>query len=182
MEISTKIKFSVINFESNSENACILEDFIAPYTDEELKSLGIEEISYKGDVFGDYFIYFTVTSMGEKIIKDILGGEEDLDFIEEDKEIVIISRKLSAMAMDKKGLSKLIEECEKLIRIAAIQKPNLGDDLCMTSMLKEKLEERIGDVLAAIDLVTDKFNLNRANIKQRSLLKSKKYQTWDEEK
>jgi len=120
--------------------------------------------------------------MGEKIIKDILGGEEDLDFIEEDKEIVIISRKLSAMAMDKKGLSKLIEECEKLIRIAAIQKPNLGDDLCMTSMLKEKLEERIGDVLAAIDLVTDKFNLNRANIKQRSLLKSKKYQTWDEEK
>ena len=57
MEISTKIKFSVINFESNSENACILEDFIAPYTDEEFKISWDEEISYKVDVFGDLFFF-----------------------------------------------------------------------------------------------------------------------------
>lgn len=86
------------------------------------------------------------------------------------------------MAMDKKGLTKLVEECAELSQIAAKKMAYLDVDIHPDgNNMKDKLEEEIADVLAAISFVTNKFDLNSDFIETRKKIKISKYEKWDNE-
>jgi NTP pyrophosphatase (non-canonical NTP hydrolase) len=86
------------------------------------------------------------------------------------------------MAMHSKGLTKLIEECSELIQVAAKKSayingphPDGGGSLDM------RMEDEMGDVLAAIEFVTKKFNLSEHDINARCQIKLNTYRNWDKE-
>lgn len=87
------------------------------------------------------------------------------------------------MAMDKNGLTKLVEECGELIAVAAKKQAYMDTDLHPDgSNLKERMEEEIADVLAAIKFVECRFRLNTITIDHRMVEKFKLYEKWDKEK
>ncbi len=87
------------------------------------------------------------------------------------------------MAMDKQGLTKLQEECAELITIAAKKSSYIHTDIHPDSdiPMSTRLEEEMGDVLAAINFVIKKFGLSEANIGTRAIKKFELYQEWDKE-
>jgi hypothetical protein len=79
------------------------------------------------------------------------------------------------------GLSKLIEECGEVIQvagklIAANGDPNHWDG----TDLHERLQEELGDLLAAIAFVEQRCGLKRNAIDRRSLTKLLKFNEWHE--
>lgn len=85
------------------------------------------------------------------------------------------------MPMSNKGLNKLMEECGELTQIAAKKAAYPDTDYHPDgkgSML-DRLEEEIGDVLAACLFVATKFNLDREFICRRSQSKFDLFNEWD---
>lgn len=87
------------------------------------------------------------------------------------------------MPMAQKGLAKLIEECGELIQEAAkaegmnldIDKPHWDGK----GPLRERMENEMGDVIAAINFVCRKFDLNTFNIHYRTLQKEQTFEQFD---
>lgn len=77
------------------------------------------------------------------------------------------------------GLAKLLEELGELSQIAAY--PNTDDHPDGAGSMRLRLEEEIGDVLAAIDFVSNKFRLNSRRILDRKAAKLERFKQWDGE-
>ena len=91
------------------------------------------------------------------------------------------------MSMSHKGLVKLSEEAAEVTQVAQklVAYPELEfDDIDKHpdgSNLRQRLEEEMGDVLAAIDFVTTKLNLASESIQDRRALKLVTFRRWDRE-
>lgn len=85
--------------------------------------------------------------------------------------------------LEKDGLVKLVEECGELIQVAAKKMARMDTDDHWDGMgpLSERLEDEMGDVLAAIKTVALNFNLDIDRIIQRSEDKRKLFRKWMEE-
>ena len=71
--------------------------------------------------------------------------------------------------LENKGLVKLTEECGELIQIASKKMTRMNDDVHWDGKgkISTRLENEIGDVLAAIAIVTENFGLKRGRIENR---------------
>jgi NTP pyrophosphatase (non-canonical NTP hydrolase) len=87
------------------------------------------------------------------------------------------------MAMHSKGLTKLMEECGELVQIAAKKSAYIHADNHPDSSIpmSKRLEDEMGDVLAAIDFVMKKLDLNPVSIRQRRASKYETFCAWDKE-
>ena len=85
------------------------------------------------------------------------------------------------MAMDKKGLTKVIEECSELIQICAKKSAFMEEDFHPSQFMRGEIEKEIADVLASIEFVAAKWNLNREVINNRMSIKLRLYNRWDKE-
>lgn len=84
------------------------------------------------------------------------------------------------MAMNNKGLGKLIEECGELTQAAGKKLAIMdSDDHWDGSNLKTRLEDEIADVMAASHLVMDKFDLDADRILERRQHKLSLFRYWD---
>lgn len=88
------------------------------------------------------------------------------------------------MAMSNAGLTKLIEECGELIQICAkkIAYPNKAfhpDGLRRS--IDQRIEDEMGDVLAALYFVRDKIGLSDHDINAQMQSKSRMFKEWDKE-
>ena len=85
------------------------------------------------------------------------------------------------MAMDKGGLTKLIEECGELTQIAAKKQAyfDVDDHPDGVGSMKVRMEEEIADVAAASMFVIDKFDLDVEAVFRRICLKLNLFKTWD---
>ncbi len=85
--------------------------------------------------------------------------------------------------MDKKGLSKLVEECGELIQIAAKKMAYLESDEHPDGKgsLNIRLQDEIADVQAACSFVMAKLDLDPYYVVRRVQIKLKKYDEWDSE-
>lgn len=90
------------------------------------------------------------------------------------------------MAMSHNGLVKLSEECAEVVQVAQkmIAYPQLQlssglhpDGTC----LRDRLEEELGDVYAAIWFITEKLKPNEAVIQKRAAHKLALFRQWDTE-
>jgi len=79
------------------------------------------------------------------------------------------------------GLAKLLEELGELSQIAAkkLAYPNTDDHPDGAGSMRLRLEDEIGDVLAAIDFVSGKFRLNARRILDRKAEKLGRFREWD---
>lgn len=85
--------------------------------------------------------------------------------------------------LEKKGLIKLTEECGELIQIASKKMTCMGVDIHYDgSSLSMRMEEEIGDVLAAARIVIENFNLNEHKIGCRVDEKYQLFLEWMKEK
>jgi NTP pyrophosphatase (non-canonical NTP hydrolase) len=91
------------------------------------------------------------------------------------------------MPMSNEGLSKLIEECGEVLQVAGKIQGAGGidvrhwDEVVVKQTLRERLEDEIGDLLAAINFVVDKNRLSLSKIQARRDCKLDQFQTWDAE-
>lgn len=90
------------------------------------------------------------------------------------------------MAMAHNGLVKLSEECAEAIQVAQklIAYPALRFSVETHpdgTVLRDRLEEELGDALAAIEFVTYKLELQNLAIRQRTEEKLCLYYKWDSE-
>lgn len=87
------------------------------------------------------------------------------------------------MAMDKKGLTKLVEECSELSQIAAKKMAYMDTDTHPdgNGSMNLRLEEEMADVLASIQFVSNKFGLSFEHISSRSKIKFLRFCEWDEQ-
>lgn len=83
--------------------------------------------------------------------------------------------------MTAKGLAKLLEELAELAQVSAKKLAYMETDKHPdgAGSMKERLEDEMGDVLAAIDFVAIKLDLDYARIEGRKLEKLITYQEWD---
>jgi NTP pyrophosphatase (non-canonical NTP hydrolase) len=87
------------------------------------------------------------------------------------------------MSMTNNGLSKMVEECGELIQIAGKMLQYSDTDVHPDgngSMLK-RLEDEMGDVLAATLFVRNKLKLDHVAIGLRAKMKYDLYEKWDKE-
>jgi NTP pyrophosphatase (non-canonical NTP hydrolase) len=79
--------------------------------------------------------------------------------------------------------SKLGEECSELAQVAckAAQVGGL-DQQHWDGDLRPKAEEEIGDVLAGMEFIINKYKLSRWNIDERRMAKLTLYQQWSKER
>lgn len=98
------------------------------------------------------------------------------------------------MSMEQNGLAKLVEElgelaiaggklsqtCGKLIQYPDLQLDNLSMHPDGTFLLDCLLEE-MADVCAAINFVSDKLKINKADMSHRIVIKHNKFLEWDTE-
>jgi NTP pyrophosphatase (non-canonical NTP hydrolase) len=87
------------------------------------------------------------------------------------------------MPMSAKGLNKLMEECGELVQVAAkkaayINQNNHPDG---AGALDLRMEDEMGDVLAAIQFVSAKLNLSDHDIQARATMKFRTFQNWYKE-
>ncbi len=82
--------------------------------------------------------------------------------------------------MDKKGLTKLQEECAELIQISAKKAAYIDTDIHPDGPkpMSERMIEEMGDVLAAIEFVQEKFGLNKKAIQKRKKQKLEIFKKW----
>lgn len=85
--------------------------------------------------------------------------------------------------MAAKGLVKLVEELSELIQVAAkkIHYPHTDDHPDGLGSLTTRLEDEIGDAIAAINFVVSKFSLSKERIQERAAKKLNQYYEWDRE-
>lgn len=89
------------------------------------------------------------------------------------------------MAMKSKGLVKLMEECGELTQVAAKRAAyprGKHPDEYRERPLNQRIEEEMGDVMAAIRFVAGKLDLNWTEILRRSVKKHARFQQWDGKK
>lgn len=84
------------------------------------------------------------------------------------------------MPMDKRGLTKLAEECGELTQ-AAMKKSAFIDKAHPDKKgnLNKRIEEEMADVLAAIAFVQSTLKLNKKAIQKRKKMKLKRFKEWD---
>lgn len=86
------------------------------------------------------------------------------------------------MPMSKMGLTKIIEECSELIQICAKKSAYMKEDFHPDGQfMRHEIEKEIADVLASIEFVAAKWNLNREDISNRMMEKLRRYNEWDRE-
>ena len=86
------------------------------------------------------------------------------------------------MPMDKKGLTKLMEECGELTQIAAKKAAYIDTDIHPDGKsMSRRMEDEIADVMAASIFVTKKFGLNREYIYARAEQKMATFEEWDKD-
>lgn len=79
------------------------------------------------------------------------------------------------------GLSKLIEECGEVQQVAGKVIGAGGETMHYDgSNLVDRLEEELGDLLAAIDFVIKNNNLSRKMIDERTKRKLEVFRRWSE--
>lgn len=85
------------------------------------------------------------------------------------------------MSMHAKGLTKLQEECGELIQIAAKKAAYLDTDEHPDGKgsMKARLEEEMGDVLAAMTCVSHNLGLDWFNVLKREKEKVQIFKKWD---
>ncbi len=95
------------------------------------------------------------------------------------------------MAMSHNGLVKLSEECAEVIQVAqkmiAYPQLQLSEGILSSGLhpdgtcLRDRLEEELGDVYAAIWFITEKLRPNEAVIQKRAAHKLALFRQWDSE-
>lgn len=87
------------------------------------------------------------------------------------------------MSMSQKGLTKLLEELGELGQIAAKKIAYMDTDEHPDGLgsMKSRMEDEMADVLAAIDFVVNKFDLDVDRIYDRSRKKYNRFVFWDKE-
>jgi NTP pyrophosphatase (non-canonical NTP hydrolase) len=87
------------------------------------------------------------------------------------------------MTMDKKGLTKLIEECGELIQIAAKKSAFMDTDKHPDGKesMTQRLQEEIADVLGACEFVIQEFELDETFMEERARAKFKLFKKWHSE-
>lgn len=85
--------------------------------------------------------------------------------------------------MHAKGLTKLVEECGELVQVAAKKMAYINSDFHPDGKesLSLRLEDEMGDVVAAIQFVSEKLNLSDHDIQARATSKYNQYKRWDSE-
>lgn len=82
--------------------------------------------------------------------------------------------------MDKKGLTKVIEECSELIVICAKKSAFMDKDFHPDGQnMRVEIEKEIADVLATVEYVTSTWNLDKEFINNRMSEKLKLYRKWE---
>ena len=82
--------------------------------------------------------------------------------------------------MHNKGISKLVEETGELSEILGkISAAGFGISPYTGINLTERLQEELADVLASIDFLIEKNNLNDDEIQKRRRMKYCKFVKWD---
>lgn len=84
------------------------------------------------------------------------------------------------MTMTANGLAKLIEECGELIQVCGKKLAYFSTDEHPDGQgsLKTRLEEEMGDVMAACGLVTETLGLDEGAICDRAATKLEKFCRW----
>lgn len=91
------------------------------------------------------------------------------------------------MSMPFWGLLKLTEECGELVQVASklASYPRLVFAMFAKhpdgTVLRERLQDEMGDVLAAIQFVTEKLTLDSDTIDARKFRKLSRFRQWDTE-
>lgn len=87
------------------------------------------------------------------------------------------------MPLAAKGLGKLTEELGELLQVVGkkLAYYHTDDHPDDAGSLSERMEEEMGDVLAAIDFCMDKWELNQPVIYQRRNDKFNQFNSWDED-
>ncbi len=82
--------------------------------------------------------------------------------------------------LEKNGLVKLVEECGELIQIASKKMARMDSDEHWDSAgsIRERMEDEMGDVMAAMRTVTANFGLDTARIMKRRREKEKLFLEW----
>lgn len=84
--------------------------------------------------------------------------------------------------MSNKGLTKIMEECSELIQICAKKVAFMQDEYHPDGQfMRGEIEKEMADVLASIEFVINKWNLNRELIDYRMNQKLSLYNIWDEQ-
>jgi len=88
------------------------------------------------------------------------------------------------MTMSNNGLTKLMEECGELTAIAAKKVAFMHTDVHPdgAGSMKQRLEEEVADVIAAIGLVCQTFGLNEEHIMTRTEKKLALFKKWHADK
>lgn len=86
------------------------------------------------------------------------------------------------MAMRHNGLAKLAEELGELGQVVGkkLQYPE-GPHPDGQGSLVDRLEDEMGDVIAAMQFVTTKLNLEPRRIAERAMIKLAQFKQWDTE-
>ncbi len=80
------------------------------------------------------------------------------------------------------GISKLIEECGEAVQVCGKLLGSSGEiNHWDGSNLKTRLEDELGDLLAAIDFVIDHCGLNSAYVLTRMQRKRERFEKWHED-
>lgn len=86
------------------------------------------------------------------------------------------------MAMSNRGMNKLMEECGELIQVLAKKSAypeGAHPSRLIGNSMDAKIEDEIGDVLAAISFVTKKLKLSDHDIQSRANAKYNVFLDWD---
>jgi NTP pyrophosphatase (non-canonical NTP hydrolase) len=85
--------------------------------------------------------------------------------------------------LEKQGLVKLVEECGELIQVASKKMACMDSDEHWdgAGLLSQRLEDEMGDVLAAIAIVASNFDLDWYRIGQQKDRKQRRFRKWMEE-
>ena len=88
------------------------------------------------------------------------------------------------MPLTMRGLAKLVEECGELSQIAAKKMTCMDSDWHWdgNGSLKDRLEDEIADVLAAVGVVSLNFGLDDSRMAERVARKMKLFMEWDAKK
>ena len=86
------------------------------------------------------------------------------------------------MPMSNRGLTKIVEECGELTQICAKKIAYMEKDFHPDGQfMRGEIEKEIADVLASIEFVVAKWNLNREDISNRMMEKLRRYNEWERE-
>lgn len=82
--------------------------------------------------------------------------------------------------LEKRGLVKLVEECGELIQVAAKKMTRMDSDEHWdgAGLLSTRLEDEMGDVMAAIQVVAESFGLDKERMMKRWEAKEKLFREW----